>query len=107
MQCTTPKMIQLVKTSSGPSHDNKPKGPIKVCGCGYEFNSQDIKGESKEWTNPGMGIDNCARECSKRDGCTGFEYNHEGNMNYACGTYTGGGSNLAGERLNLRWTIVD
>ena len=51
---------------------------------------KDISGDGKEWSHPGEGIENCAKVCDQRKGCTSFEYNSGGNENYKCGTYTAG-----------------
>merc|ERR1712226_574278 len=69
-----------------------------VCGCGFSYTPEGLDGTGKTFTNPGEGIDNCATDCRARDGCTSFEYNHEGDEGFLCGTYTGGSDNL---RKNL------
>lgn len=82
-------------------------GCDSICGCGYQFTTLDVEGpdSDKEWTYPGEGIENCANECNQREGCTSFEYNHEGNWDYRCATFTGGQSNLYGvrEKTHLDW----
>jgi len=59
------------------------------CGSGFSYTVQDLDGSTKEWPNPGEGIANCRFACLTRSGCTGFEYNHDGDEGYGCGTYTG------------------
>lgn len=73
------------------------------CGCGFKYISSDLEGNGKSFSFPGQGIENCANTCRLRGGCTGFEYNHDGNENYKCGTYTGGHSNINGP-LKSGWT---
>jgi len=83
----------------GDNDPPKPKPPQPVCdstcGCGYRFSNEDIHGEGKQFTHPGKNIEDCANACSKRPGCTGFEFDYKGNHDYACGTYTG--------QKNIKW----
>ena len=54
-----------------------------------------MSGSSVEWTELGeAGIGNCEAACNDRSGCTAFEYNHAGEENYKCGTYTGDWSDI-------------
>merc|ERR1719410_1007149 len=78
-----------------------------ICGCGYEFTNLDVDGPvgEKGRSFPGEGIENSANACNQRDGCWAFEYNHKGNEEYACQTYTSGQSKLYGvrEKWHLDW----
>jgi len=61
--------------------------------CGYPNSGffqigKDLTGSTKEFSFPGEGIENCKNACLARSGCTGFEYNHGGDEDYKCGTYT-------------------
>ena len=49
------------------------------------------------------GFANCAEECNQRDGCTSYEYNHDGNENYKCFTYTSFQENVGGTQ-DASWT---
>ena len=75
-----------------------------VCGCGFSYTPEGLDGTGKTFTNPGEGIDNCATDCRARDGCTSFEYNHEGDEGFLCGTYTGGSDNLRPSGQKSTWT---
>ena len=57
------------------------------CPSGFKNIANDLNGSSKEWTE-GEGIDKCGDACNARSDCTAFEYNHAGDENYKCGTYT-------------------
>jgi len=59
------------------------------CGDDFRYTPNNLDGSSKEWSNPGQGIENCRNACRNRSGCTGFEYNNGGDEGYKCGTYTG------------------
>ena len=74
------------------------------CGCGFKHTSFDLSGIGESWSEPGKGVENCAYTCRYRDGCTGFEYNNDGSVNYACGTYTGGSDNILSKFQNSSWT---
>jgi len=65
------------------------------CPSGYKNIQNDLNG-SQEWTE-GEGITTCEAACDARSGCTAFEYNHAGEENYKCGTYTGGVSDIVTE----------
>ena len=62
------------------------------CPSGFKNMANDLGG-SQEWTE-GEGITTCEAACDARSGCTAFEYNHAGEENYKCGTYTGGVSEI-------------
>ena len=74
------------------------------CGCGFKHTSSNLDGMGKSFSFPGKGIENCANSCRLRQGCTGFEYNHAGQENYKCATYTGGSSNIWGPSKISGWT---
>jgi len=65
------------------------------CPSGFKNMANDLGG-SQEWTE-GEGITTCEAACDARSGCTAFEYNHAGEENYKCGTYTGGVSDILTE----------
>ena len=77
---------------------------VAACGTGFELVAMNLDGTGKLFSYPGQGIENCARECNNRKGCTGFEYNHAGNEKYKCATYTGGDSNLKTTGQSSSWT---
>ena len=62
------------------------------CPSGFKNMANDLGG-SQEWTE-GEGITTCEAACDARSGCTAFEYNHAGEENYKCGTYTGDWSDI-------------
>jgi len=63
-----------------------------ACPSGFTNIANDLHG-TQDWTVLGEeGIDKCEAACITRSGCTAFEYNHAGEENYKCGTYTGGES---------------
>ena len=55
-------------------------------------------------TSPGKEIANCADACNVREGCTSFEFNHDGSKNYRCGTFTAGDSNVQNQDQIPGWT---
>ena len=79
-------------------------GCDQTCGCGYTYTDLNVDGDGKEWSYPGKGIWKCADVCSKREGCTSFEYNHEGTEGYKCGTYTAGRDNVQDRPQKSDWT---
>ena len=76
----------------------------ETCGCGYRYSTLDLSGADNLESFPGQGIENCANTCNARKGCTSFEYNHAGNDNYYCGTYTAGDSNVQKGNQSPQWT---
>lgn len=74
------------------------------CGTGFTYTSKGLGGSTKEFTTPGEGIENCRKACLSRSGCTGFEYNHGGEEEYKCGTYTGGDANIEEGSQKSSWT---
>ena len=81
------------------------EGCDSKCGCGYYVVKEDLDGEDKEVSTPGQVVENCALSCTQRSGCTGFEYNHGGDENYTCVTYTGGDNNvIEGSTQSPMWT---
>ena len=70
----------------------------EICPLGYYSVDQDLDGTGKEWANPNpvpsRSLQFCADICSHRSGCTSFEYSNGPQEQGACGTYTGGDSNI-------------
>ena len=64
------------------------------CPDGFLNLPQDLHGTSQDFTSGSGSIENCEQACENRSGCTGFEYNHGGDENFKCGTYTGGDSDI-------------
>lgn len=76
-----------------------------VCPLGYKAISQDLDGDGQLWASPNPDpqrtLENCASICNTRDGCTSLEF-AEGPIDHgACGTYTGGASNIGSESNRL------
>ena len=71
-----------------------------LCPDGYKIVNQDLDGTGKEWSLPhpdsNRTLQQCADICTARSGCTSFEYANGPSSHGACGTYTGGNSNLNG-----------
>ena len=69
-----------------------------LCPAGYKTVAQDLDGAGQEWSEPhpdaSRTLQQCADICNARSGCTSFEYANGPAMHGACGTYTGGDSNL-------------
>ena len=64
------------------------------CPSGFKNIANDLNG-SQEFTELGEAdITKCEAACNDRSGCTAFEFNHAGEENYKCGTYTGGVSDI-------------
>merc|ERR1711874_276825 len=64
------------------------------CPSGFKNIANDLNG-SQEFTELGAeDITKCEAACNDRSGCTAFEFNHAGEENYKCGTYTGGVSDI-------------
>ena len=64
------------------------------CPSGFKNIANDLSG-SQEFTELGEAdITKCEAACNDRSGCTAFEFNHAGEENYKCGTYTGGVSDI-------------
>ena len=73
------------------------------CPLGYTSISEDLKGSGKLWAqpdpDPSRSLQQCTDICNNRSGCTSFEYANGPHQQGACGTYTGGVSNI-GENEN-------
>ena len=70
------------------------------CPEGYESDSRELGGAypDQKWTIPYPGsLQGCADVCNNREGCTSFAYANGPKKHGACGTYTGGDSNLGKE----------
>jgi len=83
-----------------------PKGDIAICPEGYTAISQNLDGKGKFWSKPhpleSRTKDDCAKICDSRSGCTGFEYAEGADETGACGTYTGGDSNVMKDEGRLQ-----
>merc|ERR1719219_490576 len=68
------------------------------CPVGYLGIPENMGGTGKLWAQPhpsaSRSIEDCADICNNRDGCTGFEFSMGPSERGACGTYTGGDSNV-------------
>ena len=77
-----------------------------ICPEGYTAISQNLDGNGKVWSKPhpdkSRTKDDCARICDSRSGCTGFEYAEGTHQTGACGTYTGGESNVMKNENRLK-----
>ena len=66
-----------------------PADPLP-CGCGYEKVTNDLQdklvadGGSQQWVS----ANDCAYECDKRSGCTGYEYGIRDDGRQSCNTFT-------------------
>ena len=73
-----------------------------LCPDGYKIVNQDLDGTGKEWSLPhpdsNRTLQQCADICNARSGCTSFEYANGPDHHGACGTYTGGDSNLGQDK---------
>ena len=73
-----------------------------LCPSGYKSVAQGLDGTGKEWSQPhpdgNRTLQQCADICSDRSGCTSFEYANGPDHHGACGTYTGGDSNLGQDK---------
>ena len=77
----------------------------RTCGCGYNKIQSALEGDSKNTSKPGQGIEKCKAECDDREGCTSFEYNHTGEEEYECKTYTNGDGDVVSTRAQgYHWT---
>ena len=83
-----------------------------LCPDGYKIVAQQLDGAGKEWSQPhpdaNRTLQQCADICSDRGGCTSFEFANGPHHHGACGTYTGGDSNLgrdkgAADLAGLNW----
>ena len=64
-----------------------------------------MEGDSKNTSKPGQGIEKCKAECDDREGCTSFEYNHTGEEEYECKTYTNGDADVVSTQAQgYHWT---
>ena len=64
---------------------------------GYDTVPNDLDGNGKRWSlplDPHRSLQQCADICNDRSGCTSFEYANGPEEHGACGTYTGGDSNI-------------
>ena len=75
----------------------------EICPLGYYSVDEDLDGSGKEWAQPhpdqSRSLQQCADICNNRSGCTSFEHANGPQEQGACGTYTGGVSNI-GENEN-------
>jgi len=75
--------------------------PTTICPAGYSAIDQNLDGTGKVWSQPhpdaSRTIEDCAAICNDRSGCTGFEFAAGPSEHGACGTYTGGSSNIRGD----------
>ena len=81
------------------------------CPEGYDTVAQNLDGSGKKWAQPHPDghrtLQQCADICNDRIGCTSFEYANGPQAHGACGTYTGGSSNIKKnenrERAGSKW----
>ena len=81
-----------------------PRRDRPACASGYQQKSHNLDGVGKQFSHPGEGTENCAKVCDERPGCTSYEYNHGGNEDFKCGTYTGGKKNIRNQDQLRGWT---
>jgi len=87
-----------------------------ICPAGYSSIEENLDGAGKVWSQPhpasptseaARSLEQCADICTQRDGCTSFEYANGPLHKGACGTYTGGSSNIMGDEdrkeTNSNW----
>ena len=81
-------------------------GLDRICPPGFRAIPDYLDGATEEWAQPhpkrGRTIQECAKLCHGRSGCTGFRYGQHkpggAAMNGACATYTGGETNVIREQ---------
>jgi hypothetical protein len=77
----------------------------QMCPIGYTAISENLDGKGKVWSKPHPNrcrtVYECAKICDRRSGCTGFEYAKGPRETGACGTYTGGISNIGKDEKRL------
>merc|ERR1719174_2592498 len=91
--------MESVKISVCPGYNSPPPPPADpFCPDGYYSVAQNLDGSGKKWSqphpDPNRSMDECAAICDSRHGCTGYEYAEGPKEHGACGTYTGGNSNI-------------
>mmetsp|Transcript_31556 Transcript_31556/g.50337 ORF Transcript_31556/g.50337 Transcript_31556/m.50337 type:complete len:688 (-) Transcript_31556:155-2218(-) len=81
------------------------KASDATCPAGYQGIPNNLDGEGKEWAQPhpdsSRTAEECASICNAREGCTSFEYAKGASDTGACGTYTGGDSNVFSDENRL------
>jgi len=81
------------------------KASDATCPAGYQGIPNNLDGEGKEWAQPhpdsSRTAEECASICNAREGCTSFEYAKGASETGACGTYTGGDSNVFSDENRL------
>ena len=71
---------------------------LGICPSGYTPINENLSGSGMLWAlpnpDPSRTLQQCADICNNRSGCTSFEYSNGPQEQGACGTYTGGDSNI-------------
>jgi len=103
---TTPAMMLPYPTPAPMPSPQDDANASSLCPAGFHAIKQNLGGQGEMWEEPNpsetRGIQDCADACNHRMACTSFEFAIGPSQHGACGTYTGGSSNIMSDEGRLK-----